>query len=122
MRIGWWLYFWFIVANLVAIPLVGSFDSSAALAFAFCVISLVGLWGYLKERPIGNRFVWGAVFVSLAICVGYFAVRPFISETPYRTWAFYGAAAGTVLSIPLLLAIWRYSFRSPNIWRRSTAA
>jgi hypothetical protein len=122
MRIGWWLYFWFIAINLITTPFIGSFDFASALWFLFGLLCLIGLWGYLEARPVGHRLLWAAVFVSIAISLGYFAIRPFVTETVHFAWSLYGATVGIVLSAPLLLAIWRYSFSSPSIWRTSPVA
>jgi hypothetical protein len=121
MRIAWWIYFWLLVVGLSSALSERPVDSVQA-GFSFAIAaSLVGLWGYLRRRPIGHRYVWVAVLVLLAISVVVNASRPFVTDSPYRAWGLYGAAINTVLCIPLLWAIWRYSLGSSNIWRSASA-
>lgn len=62
-HMAWWWYFWFLLALTVA-TLFFSLDGPTEFAWwAFDGIGLVGLWAYLRGRPIGSRRVWRIYFL-----------------------------------------------------------
>ena len=95
---------------------VGSHGPVTLINSILTGISLVGLWGYLSQKAIGWRFVWAAMFVVQSL--GAFAVLllPFVSDLPAIL-----VVIVFVFTCPLLLALFRYAFRSPGIWLQEAA-
>ncbi|MGY1531488.1 hypothetical protein [Luteimonas sp. A649] len=121
-HIGWWYYFWFFAANLVASSFSAPVDTQGFVSLLLGIVGLLGLWGHLRSRPIGHRHLWTTLFFALLLVMGYYVARPFFVGVQHTAGVVFGAAIGTLVTAPLLLALWRYSFRSPEIWRRTTAA
>jgi hypothetical protein len=120
-QFAWWYYFWLLVVFAVLSPLL--FEGLEDwLYWLVSLVPLAGLWGYLKRRPLGHRYFWAAYFVLSILNIAYGVVL--LAQLP-SDWRMASAAAFVVcyvLAFPLLLALWRYSFRSPGIWRTSAGA
>ena len=121
-HIGWWYYFWFFAANLAVSPFVAPLDPQGVASLLLGIVALLGLWGYLRSRPIGHRHLWPILFFALILVMAYYVSRPFIVGEKHLAGVLIGVFIGMLFSAPLLLALWRYSFRSPEIWRHATAA
>ena len=121
-HIGWWCYFWFLAANLVVSSLSPPVDTQAFVPLLAGFVALLGLWGYLRGRPTGHRRLWAVLFFTLLLVMGYYLAKPFLVGVQHTAGFVLGAAIGTLITVPLLLGLWRYSFRSPEIWLHTTAA
>ena len=121
-HVGWWCYFWLFAANLAVSPFLTPLDPQGFVSLLLGIVALLGLWGYLRSRPIGHRHMWAILFLVLLLVMGYYVTRPFFVGVQHLAGVIFGAAVGILFSVPLLLALWRYSFRSPEIWRHATAA
>jgi len=90
---------------------------------ALLTFQSLGLFGYVFSRRIGFPHIWQLAFVI---------------SVPYTIWNLYGPtlnptlagrsvgfwvaviALGLVLEVPLLIALFRYGFRSKDVWNRAT--
>lgn len=122
IRFAWWYYFWLMVVLTATGPLMGMEDLGAWLEWALGIVGLVGLWGYLRRRPVGPRMFWRAYFgYTIAIILygasGFLEVKSELLGWFFGIWVLLMA-----LVFPCLLALWRYAFRSPDIWRRDREA
>ncbi len=112
----WWLYFGFLLLGTVLV-LVRGFSSPLESAWdVFNALFLFGLWGYIRQVPMGWRPFWVIYFIYMA-CGGlvtlYYLAGSIIN---LEKALFNGLAIGSVLAIPIFVALWRYTFRSPHIW------
>lgn len=119
---AWWYYFWLITALSIAslFFIQGWLDALHVLAG---VPALVGLWAYLRKRRVLHRYFWAAYFLY-NVGVGIWDVVATVSDSG-EAFQVFGATAWllfalmalvTALMFPLYLALWRYAFRSPQIW------
>ena len=119
---AWWYYFWLVVLSNVASIFLDPPDLEGWAHLLLSGVALLGLWGYLRDRALGHHVFWGAfICISLSVVV-YYLVRALFLGSELRTIAIGGAVIGLTLGFPLLLALWRYAFRSPHIWRVSGTA
>ncbi|KAF1716503.1 hypothetical protein CSC74_11845 [Pseudoxanthomonas yeongjuensis] len=119
---GWWLYFWILALSNVVSIFLDPPDLADWILLIFSGIALAGLWGYLRNQAIGNRLFWAAFFGVSVLVTAYCLVRPFFLNPEFRGLVLGAALIGLALSAPLLLALWRYAFRSSNLWDSSRAA
>ena len=120
-QFAWWYYFWLLVV-LAALSPIFHERLEDWLYWLFGLVSLGGLWGYLRRRPLGHRYFWLGSFVVAVLSVVYGAAS--LSQAP-SDWRLAFASIFilcTAVAFPLLVALWRYAFRSPDIWRRSRGA
>lgn len=113
---GWWLYFWLLVVSNVASIFLDPPDPEDWMLLLLSGIGLLGLWGYLQERALGHRLFWVAFFGLGVLSIAYYLTQPFLLDPAWRGVVLGGAVVGLVVSAPLLVALWRYAFRSPGIW------
>lgn len=114
----WWAYFLVLTVLTVAGLLSGPGSFVEALLGVVTTFALVGLWGYMRQIAIGWKQFWAVYFcISLALngtaLVG-FAIT---SRHPLDASMLMFLATTAVLLAPLHLALWRYAFRSPRVWR-----
>jgi hypothetical protein len=89
----------------------------------FFGMGIAGLWGYINELRIGARPFWVAYFVITMSMVGYAVLKMLISPELRawgQLWVLVGIAMG--LSLPQWIALWRYAFRSPQVWGTNAVA
>lgn len=119
---AWWIYFWFLAAVSVSVLFSWRFDWLAAFNIAGSVTVLAGLWGYLERRRIGHRYVWCVVFALFAASLIYAAAYPFFLPPELRIIGIASVGVALLLTLPLVVALWRYAFRSPDLWANRRAA
>jgi len=122
-QFAWWYYFWLLVVLIVTSPIF--FEAIEDwLHWALAVPSLVGLWGYLRRRPLGRRYLWIGYFCLLIIdLLARWLFGPSVEIPPEFRLAFSVViVVCSALVIPLYIALWRYAFRSPDVWRGTTRA
>jgi hypothetical protein len=134
----WWLYFYCLAgfAVLGAVPYVLVLLRSeqehkmliGAAAWVLNACDLVGLWCYIRSRPLGVAWLW-RVFLALTVAQLAFAayqfekafmmVLPFESFFPVRGERIVSLVGlcSVLFAVPLLIALWRYAFRSPELWQ-----
>jgi hypothetical protein len=126
----WWLYFGVLVAFgiLGAVPFVLGLGQQpwrmlvlGAAATILNVWGIVGLWGYIRSRPLGFSDLWKACTLLTAVQIAFSAfqfskVLTSGAQGTERLVAIVGLCS-MAFAVPLLIALGRYAFRSPGIWR-----
>lgn len=112
----WWYYFWFLVMLSAIFQLFGPLDPADWASWVFDIIGLIGLWAYLRRRPIISRHLWSAYFLVAVATALYYTVTFFAKGTEFRALFVGVYAVAMAAGFPLLLALWRYAFRSPDVW------
>ncbi|MBA2238661.1 MAG: hypothetical protein H0W24_08205 [Lysobacter sp.] len=116
----WAVYFFIIALNLVASVFFEPKEIGTWASIALSVIALVGLYGYMSERAFGARLFWAIYFYFICLVYLFYLTKNVIMPIPEAPWlVLSGLIMGTVLSLPLLFALWSYAFRSPLIWKAS---
>ena len=79
----------------------------------------IGVVGYLSSRPIGRAWVWKGIFVLSAVgTAGLLGLEVILLRSYDAPWRIHAMTlAGAVLLAPAVIALYRYAFRSPAIWR-----
>jgi hypothetical protein len=114
------VYFFIIALNLVASVFFEPKEIGTWASIALSVIALVGLYGYMSERAFGTRLFWAIYFYFICLVYLFYLTKNVIMPIPEAPWlVLSGLIMGTVLSLPLLFALWSYAFRSPLIWKAS---
>jgi len=104
---AWWAYFWL----LVVLTGVGAWlikDWDGGLDWGSGAIGLLGLWGYLRQRPVGWRWLWVLYLVLLTLHVVHAVGRCFLMPAPGQAMFAIAVVGGLVLVAPLFVALWRY--------------
>jgi hypothetical protein len=114
--VGLSLYYWRETASL------GRIAEWASLPMY--IVQLLGLFGFIYWRRIGSSLLWKFVFGATVLELGWAAY-----EMAVETSVFSGdelpfllamAVGGTVLLLPLLVALYIYAFRSRVLWVQAT--
>ena len=133
-RVLWWLYFGVLaIATPVHVGFtawLGAYTTEPTwpvnyLTAAVDVIAVVGLYGYIRRRPLLTEGFWQVLFTlyagKLAIAAGFFIYNLWdMPETrglyPWRPttdfWVSTLGLLGLVFAAPLLWALFRYAFCS----------
>src|SRR5689334_5242698 len=87
------------------------------------VLQLVGLYGYVFARRIGIRRVWQVAFV-ISVPYAIWSVysptgNPTFSDRSATFWAA-TIAVGLIVEVPMLVGLFRYGFRSRDVWDSAT--
>lgn len=119
----WWIYFAFQLFVWIFELFTGGHAPVDLLLSAFFGIGLVGFWGYLRGVSIGPRVLWPIYFCLLVAAAAYGAGSALL-RAAHSDAAFIVPLllVVVVLTYPLWLALWRYAFRSNDIWRASRIA
>jgi hypothetical protein len=128
----WWCYL-ALYAALFCLTFVnfvseGLFESFGAAFLSWAILSsdavcIIGLYAYIRSTRLFAPAFWRVMLMLLV-------ARMFVSASflvpnlfPWKsTPEQYVALAGLVsflLAMPLLVALWRYGYRSPHIWRNT---
>lgn len=114
-RRGWLAY----AALLTVAVLIGEVsrgtapDLVALASWAFTTALLVALWCYALRRPLGHERYWRAVFWIVAVATVLMLIPVLLAG---------GALARFTLAlllpvVPAYVAMYRYAYRSPELWR-----
>jgi hypothetical protein len=124
----WWPYLGFCLV-LLALG-ARSYFAAAGISLLTAALSavdlacIVGLLGYLLSMRWGRAWLWKIVLflfaAKMALAAVVFAVSMFPIDfgqpiDPEQVVALFGLVA-VLLSIPMMLALWRYAFKSASIW------
>lgn len=127
-RFAWWFYFWFLIVLSVIAPVISPLDRAGWIHWGFELVGIVGLWGYLRRRPLLHLQIWRAYFFAAILSLLYGSVMALLGEPPdpFSGIGWYGLAAvvvvlAVIVAVPLLIGLWRYAFRSQSIWQRTTS-
>ena len=124
---AWRIYFNF----LIVIILIGGIDyvmlfkgNWLMLAFPITLacIGLLGLWGYIHSKPYGWHWPW-ELYLSIEVDKDVFAASLFIHNIitypvlNAETAVAVRSLLSLLVGIPFIVALWRYIYRSPSVWR-----
>lgn len=115
-QFAWWYYFWFLVVLAAISPFFDPFGLTDWVFWAFDLIGLIGLWAYLRRRPVVSRHLWSAYFLVAVAVALYYSIDIFAEETEHLALMIGVSTVALAVSFPLFLALWRYAFRSPDVW------
>jgi hypothetical protein len=128
-QFAWWCYFWFLVALAAITPFVWPPDLSGWAQWGFELVGIVGLWGYLRRRPVVHLQLWRIYFFGVIASLIYSSIASFSEKPPdpFSGMSWYGLVVAVmvlviIITIPLLVGLWRYAFRSSGIWGSTSAA
>ena len=123
----WLAYFVVLLSGTVfdllvefARTVTGTASGSAIPGALFCVLALAPLYGYVRQRRVGARWLSISVFwiCSVALVVSFGVLLFALSRNgfiaPVLTGLFFCTAG-----IPYLFAMHEYSFKSPHIWQHA---
>jgi len=136
-HIGWRIFFWFSVGVFVLAVVLevraGLFfhDVTEYLDFAAShtieILALGCLYGFVNQRPIGTRRMWAAFFVIHLLYLSGSILYPllasesgFVQGMEEAGWMAGVLVGILVLSVPLLVANYRYAFGSRALWQEGT--
>lgn len=130
----WWAYFALALVmfglSLVQFVVSDSFATlrmtllSAAL-LSHDAICIAGLYAFIRSLPLFAPAVW-RIMLTLMIARALVAISflaPSLSPWDYNSehLVALAALAGLLLWAPMVVALWRYAFKSPQIWGRAAA-
>lgn len=112
--VAWWGY----LAVSCCLFFYGIFSSKTFvdwIELALAGWALVGLFGFVSRKRIGNRYVWGLCLgIYFLFFLLYSGLRIHYSEHRYMTAA--GLLMQAMFFAPLFYGLYRY-LRSSEIWR-----
>ncbi len=124
MKLFWRIYFWGIVI-ITVLSLIADIASSETITARYVgyvgsLLGLVGLYGYISKRAIGWRIFWrGFVVFQVAALISLVAMSIWSQELQsvgdYMAEAFLSGLM-ILVYLPYLLGLYRYCFKSEEIW------
>lgn len=117
----WWCGYLVLLVLFVVLGLLRGPGSPIGVIFALLhTFALVGVYGYVYGIAIGWREFWAgylvlAIALDLAAAVLGYWLEP-LRDTVLALILLLVA----VLLLPMYVALWRYAFRSPQIWSPQT--
>jgi hypothetical protein len=112
-----WAAYFLLMCVVFVLGLFSGTQSVASLVNSILTgVSLIGLWGYMSQEAIGPRAVWAVLFFAQVLGVVATSLLLFFSSLPAAI-----PVIAAALTLPLLVALFRYAFRSRNIWPAGTA-
>jgi hypothetical protein len=128
-QFAWWYYFWLLVALTAVSLLFWPVGPADWVLFGFESLALLGLWAYLRRRPLLSVQLWRLYFLVILAAFVYSAIRLITGEhsDPFGDGSWYKWIVGIwllsfALLTPLFIALWRYAFNSPDIWQNDASA
>ena len=112
----WAGYFLVMCAVVVLDALFGDHGIASVVNTILSGVSLVGLWGYISKKALGSPAVWRLMLAFQVLGTAVLLVVALAAHAP--VWV---PAIGFAFAFPLLLALYRYAFRSRAIWATSSA-
>jgi hypothetical protein len=125
---GWLVYSWILAIwfayGLVDLALDGAELKAAALVIrvATAVVytfALFGVWGYARGVRLSTRNAWAGCLLLLALqlfMLGRAVVLHLLDGADPASYDIALPAGFGVLLLPMAWALWRYAFRSPQVW------
>ena len=108
----WWLGYAVVFSVIWLLGALLMAPSPLGVANAiFNGICLIGLWGYIRQKAVASSPVW-AVMLALQVITAILSVWMSLADgVPVGL-----VLVGVVLSIPMLVGLYRYSFQSAALW------
>ena len=107
----WATYFFLLFALCVLEILFGRKDPASLVNDVLTGLCLVGLWGYISQKPIGSQTAWIVMFFLQIAGLIFTWVVSTAARVPIAI-----SLGATILVVPLLYALYRYGFRSAGLW------
>jgi hypothetical protein len=86
------------------------------------IVQLVGLFGFVYSRRIVRPMLWRLVFVASVIELLWtlYSLLADLTDAAESYWSVLGviSLAIVAMTVPMLIALYRYGFRSPELWAR----
>lgn len=130
----WWAYFALYVllfgvtfVNYLAEGHFGTFGAAmlSAALLSLDAVSIAGLYAYIRSQALFAPMIWRIVLILLLARLLFAGSLLASSLLPWdSTREQYVALAGllsVMLVVPMLVALWRYAFRSPEVWSAASA-
>ena len=115
-------YFMLAAVVFVISLVTGTHSPLRLLMFIFNGFGLIGLWGYLSDKAIGWRSFW-AVYACLMLLAATTVYGPDLWHgLRHDAGLVMVLLASAIFTVPEWVAVWRYAFRSPHIWRSAPDA
>ena len=134
----WKLYFFAMTAltavaiALVVVPPSESMDYDLLvdwIALPLYVVQLVGLFGFVYARRIGWPLLWRVVLAASALELAWtlYSLLEDLPDAEEPYWPYLSAVGVIALAIaammvPMLVALYRYGFRAPELWAKGEGA
>jgi len=128
MKRFWWRAYFFLMLVLTVIgigfvPFVFESSESSWLDWVFyplCLAQLAGLYGFVYSRPLAVPLVWRATLVATLIYEAWNMISTALEDvaSPGLLAAMVGVSVSVLLlQAPMFVAIYRYGFKSGELWR-----
>lgn len=120
----WKVFFWLLLLLEIASIVVLAIDTEKTafdLAFELIVyiIILVGVYGFSYDRKILSRQLWVSM-IPLGLCYDMYMFYNFDWRAGSTGELYFTIGLTAVIILPIMyfqyLALYKYSFRSPEIW------
>jgi hypothetical protein len=135
VKIVLWCAYFVLYALLFCITAVnflheGLFGSFFSTLFSWTVLSsdavaILGVYAYLRSIPSLNRTFWRALLmfmlVRLTISASFFALILLNWQLDSAHYEALTNLFSLSFSVPMLVALWRYAFGSPSLWRNTNS-
>jgi hypothetical protein len=131
-NILWWGYFGSVVLlfglTLVSFAMIGFFGSLGAallnwVNFGFDAICIVGLFSYIRSRPLYVAGFWRVILILLLakalISASFLAPNLFPWESDQENYVSLAGLLSLAWYFPMTVALWQYAFKSPHIWNNA---
>lgn len=128
MRYLWWAYILCILTLGIGrttekiLRDSGGLQSRYAPALGAVVVA-TGILGYMTKKPIISLWIWRIVLVLVVLAMfGLIALEIITATVAPAPWHIHALiVSGIVLLIPAQAMLYRYTFRSPEIWKPARA-
>ncbi|MDQ0228680.1 hypothetical protein [Metabacillus niabensis] len=117
LDILWYCYLGFLAIAAIGILITGYKKPFAILDFIISIITWIGLFGYVTNKPILFPFVWKIVFVAGLLWDVYFSFKKFNEEvndddeTPKSIKFCIIGITFIILIGPLYFGLFHYAFK-----------
>lgn len=121
-RLGWKVYCVAVAVALAAIYTVvwrSAFRPVHLVDLAITLAGFAGLWGYASQRRLLSQSFWriqACLFPAWEIVMNFYFSRITAGISGYvAVWAL------MLFFVPEYWALWKYGYRSPDIWRMESS-
>lgn len=123
----WWLYFALMATMSITSVAMNHLYNAINLLFISSTLldccCIIGLYGYIKGKRILTDLFWTIIFILetgkivLVTAAFFYNYITYTIDTNERLVALVGSFS-FIVTIPIIYALWRYTFKTPSIWIR----